>query len=112
VHVHRIGDCSAPDASSAGPHFNPEGHEHALPPRDARHLGDLGNMLVRADGTGRLEIVVEGATLERDDPHSLLNRAIIFHAEQDTGEGESGEAGGRLACGEIGVDPNAPVASR
>ena len=26
VHIHEKGDCSAPDASSAGPHFNPGGH--------------------------------------------------------------------------------------
>src|SRR3974390_877740 len=30
-HIHQFGDCSAPDAMSAGGHYNPEGHPHALP---------------------------------------------------------------------------------
>src|SRR5689334_21079773 len=27
-HIHEKGDCSAPDASSAGGHFNPSNHKH------------------------------------------------------------------------------------
>ena len=27
-HVHEFGDCSAPDAASAGGHFNPKKHQH------------------------------------------------------------------------------------
>ena len=30
-HVHEKGDCSAPDATSAGGHFNPENHKHGAP---------------------------------------------------------------------------------
>src|SRR6187200_3059063 len=30
-HIHEKGDCSAPDASSAGGHFNPTGMPHAGP---------------------------------------------------------------------------------
>jgi Cu/Zn superoxide dismutase len=29
-HIHQYGDCSAPDATSAGSHYNPEGHQHGL----------------------------------------------------------------------------------
>src|SRR5262245_58543999 len=28
MHIHQFGDCSAPDAMSAGGHYNPEGHQH------------------------------------------------------------------------------------
>ena len=28
VHIHEKGDCSAPDATSAGSHFNPTGEAH------------------------------------------------------------------------------------
>src|SRR5262245_45946285 len=28
MHIHQFGDCSAPDAMSAGGHYNPEGHPH------------------------------------------------------------------------------------
>jgi Cu-Zn family superoxide dismutase len=31
AHFHEKGDCSAPDAKSAGEHFNPDGHKHGFP---------------------------------------------------------------------------------
>lgn len=103
VHIHEKADCSAEDASSAGDHFNPEGHDHGLPTvADQRHLGDLGNMGATApDGKGLLEIVVPGANLKPDDPHSFLNRALVIHADEDTGAQPSGGAGARVGCAEI-----------
>jgi superoxide dismutase, Cu-Zn family len=100
VHVHETGDCSAPDASSAGEHFDPTGQPHGIPPATPRHLGDLGNLEVGADG-GQLEILVPGATLAQGDRMSLLDRAIIVHESADSGAQPSGDAGGRIGCGEI-----------
>jgi Cu-Zn family superoxide dismutase len=101
THVHETGDCSAPDAKSAGGHFNPGQHAHALPPAGERHLGDLGNIDVGADGTGSLEIVVKGANLKPGDPSSYLGRAIIVHEKLDDGGQPTGNAGGRIGCGVI-----------
>jgi Cu-Zn family superoxide dismutase len=101
THVHETGDCSAPDGASAGGHFNPEGHAHGVPPAQERHLGDLGNIEVGADGTGSTEIVVMGANLEPSDPDSFLNRAIIVHEKRDDGGQPTGNAGGRIGCGVI-----------
>lgn len=101
AHVHETGDCSAPDGSSAGDHYNPGSHPHALPSSEPRHLGDLGNISIGADGTGTLEIVAPGATLKEDDPNSFLGRAIIVHEKQDDGGQPTGNAGGRIGCAEI-----------
>ncbi|MFO0757920.1 MAG: superoxide dismutase family protein [Byssovorax sp.] len=101
THVHETGDCSAPDAKSAGGHFNPDNHPHALPDGE-RHLGDLGNIDIAADGTGRLEITVKGANLTPGDAHSYLGRAIIVHEKQDDGGQPVGNAGSRIGCGVIG----------
>ncbi|WP_437622087.1 superoxide dismutase family protein [Sorangium sp. So ce1151] len=101
VHVHETGDCSAPDAKSAGAHYNPENHPHGLPDASARHLGDLGNIEVKADGTGSHEIVAKGANLKQGAPNSFLGRAIIVHEKQDDGGQPSGNAGGRIGCGVI-----------
>jgi superoxide dismutase, Cu-Zn family len=100
LHFHESADCSAADASSAGEHFNPESEPHGLPPAEARHLGDLGNIEVGEQG-GQLEILVPDATLARDDPRSLLERAIVVHAKQDSGAQPSGDAGDRIGCAEI-----------
>ncbi len=101
-HVHETGDCSAPDAKSAGGHFNPEGHKHGLPDGE-RHLGDLGNIEVKADGTGAHEIVAKGANLTAGDAKSFLGKAIVVHEKQDDGGQPTGNAGGRIGCGVIPV---------
>ena len=106
AHVHESGDCSAPDASSAGDHFNPSVNPHALPMNTPRHLGDLGNVNVAADGTGEVEIVAPGANLKEGDPNSFLGRAIIVHEKRDDGGQPSGNAGGRIGCGVVDSGPS------
>ena len=102
-HIHEKGDCSAADAASAGSHYNPGGHDHALPPAEKRHLGDLGNLTVGKDGKGTLEIIVPNANLTPGDPNSFTGRAIIIHAKKDDGGQPVGNAGGRIGCGVIGT---------
>jgi superoxide dismutase, Cu-Zn family len=101
AHIHQKGDCSAKDASSAGDHFNPEGHPHARPPDEPRHLGDLGNIGITPEGVGALEIVVKGANLKPGDPKSFLDRSIIIHEKKDDGGQPTGNAGARIGCGVI-----------
>ena len=103
VHIHEKGDCSAPDATSAGDHFNPEGHPHALPATEPRHVGDLGNIEVREDGSGHLDAVAPRGTLRAGEPRSFRGRSIIVHAKPDDGSQPSGAAGARIGCGEIGA---------
>ena len=43
-HVHEKGDCSAPDATSAGGHFNPETKMHGVPDSGMNHAGDMPNI--------------------------------------------------------------------
>src|SRR6476469_6332928 len=40
-HIHEKGDCSAPDAASAGAHFNPPQHKNGGTTTTERHEGDL-----------------------------------------------------------------------
>jgi Cu-Zn family superoxide dismutase len=101
AHIHEKGDCSAKDGSSAGDHFNPEGHKHARPPDEPRHLGDLGNIGITPEGVGVLEIVVKGANLKPGDPKSFLDRSVIIHGKKDDGGQPTGNAGPRIGCGVI-----------
>ena len=101
-HVHETGDCSAPDASSAGDHFNPTDAPHGAPDAAAseRHVGDLGNLEAGADGTARYERTDMVLTL--GGPSSIMGKAVIVHAGQDDFSSQpSGDAGNRLACGVI-----------
>lgn len=103
-HVHETGDCSAPDATSAGGHFDPTGSPHGAPDADQRHVGDLGNVVADADGTVRTSGVDARLTLR--GRHSILDRAVIVHAQRDDLRSQpTGDAGGRLGCGVIRVVP-------
>ncbi len=102
AHFHEKGDCSAPDGKSAGDHFNPEKHEHALPAgKPMRHLGDMGNIEIGKDGKGALSLEIGGANLKVGDAKSLRGRAIIIHEKKDDGGQPTGNAGGRTGCGVV-----------
>ena len=102
IHVHQFGDCSAPDGTSAGGHYNPEGHDHGLPTQASRHAGDLGNLTANEDGVAHYEITVDNISVA-GAKNPVLGRAVIIHATADTGEQPTGAAGARLACGVIGI---------
>ena len=104
VHVHEKGDCSNLAGQSMGSHFAPDSDQHALPSEGAeRHLGDLGNIVVAADGNGRLEIKVPDASLDPNAPTTFVGRALVVHSGEDTGSAQqpSGGSGPPMACGVI-----------
>jgi Cu-Zn family superoxide dismutase len=99
-HIHEKGDCSAPDASSAGGHFNPTAMPHAGPEDHSRHVGDFGNL--EADASGSAHYSRSFAELKLDGDASILGKAVIVHAKADDLKTQpSGDAGGRVACGVI-----------
>lgn len=101
IHIHEFGDCSAPDASSAGGHYNPEGHQHGLLAQEVRHAGDLGNLKADAKGVAHLDVTVEHVTINGSH-NPILGHGVIVHAKQDDGGQPTGNAGARVACGVIG----------
>jgi superoxide dismutase, Cu-Zn family len=101
IHLHEKGDCSAPDFSSAGGHFNPANAPHGCPGDDIRHAGDFGNIEIHPDGTGALDITTDLITLD-DGPKSALGKAVILHEGQDDCTTQpSGNSGARIACGVV-----------
>ncbi len=100
-HIHEFGDCTSPDAMSAGGHFNPEKKPHGSPHGDERHVGDLGN--IKADENGRAEIHLMDKVIKLHGPHSIIGRSVIVHAKPDDFSQPVGNAGGRVACGVIGI---------
>jgi Cu-Zn family superoxide dismutase len=109
IHVHEFGDCSAPDATSAGSHYNPESHPHGLPSTAERHAGDLGNLTADAQGKAHYEIEITNASIA-GPKNPILGRSVIVHEKLDDGGQPVGNAGARLACGVVGLaKPPAPA---
>lgn len=100
-HIHEKGDCSAPDATSAGGHFNPDGNPHAHPGNAKHHAGDMHNL--KADSKGEATASFEIDTVRVDGgKHGIVDRAVIVHAQPDDFTTQpTGNAGGRIACGII-----------
>jgi superoxide dismutase, Cu-Zn family len=104
VHVHAVGKCEAPAFTSAGGHFNPAQKKHGYKSPEGAHAGDLPNMLVAKDGTGRFESFTDGMTL-KPGATSVFDKdgsALVIHAGVDDNVTDpTGNAGDRAACGII-----------
>lgn len=112
-HVHETGDCSAPDATSAGGHFNPEGRAHGRVGAGEHHVGDTDNLMADDTGVATVNTRLEGATLGDGAPTDILGRAVIVHADADDYATQpTGNAGSRLACGVIEQTGNAGQAAQ
>ena len=103
-HIHEKGDCSAADASSAGPHFNPSAAPHGKAESGAHHAGDMDNVVANAEGVVNLDVHVSGVTLGGGAANDIAGRALVVHAAPDDYTSQpAGNAGARVACGVITV---------
>lgn len=100
-HVHERGDCSAPDAMSAGGHFNPTGVAHGTFDHPPHHAGDLPNL--KADDKGEVHTSFEVTYLSVGSGGSdVAGRSVILHRDADDYTSQpAGNSGPRIACGVI-----------
>ncbi|XP_010267263.2 PREDICTED: superoxide dismutase [Cu-Zn], chloroplastic [Nelumbo nucifera] len=108
-HLHEYGDTTN-GCISTGAHFNPNNMTHGAPEDEVRHAGDLGNIVANADGVA--EAIIVDSQIPLTGPNSVVGRAFVVHElEDDLGKGghelslTTGNAGGRLACGVVGLTP-------
>lgn len=100
-HVHEKGDCSAPDAMSAGGHFNPGGQPHGHPGQGVRHAGDMPNLAADAQGRARLTWTTDALSVAAG-PASVIGRGVVIHRDPDDYRSQpAGNSGPRLACGVV-----------
>jgi superoxide dismutase, Cu-Zn family len=99
-HIHAVGKCEAP-FTSAGGHFNPDGHKHGLMAGPG-HAGDMPNLHIPQSGELTVEILNTAVTLEKGKPNSVFDAdgsAIVIHAGPDDYKSDpAGNAGDRIAC--------------
>jgi len=101
-HVHESGDCSAPDASSAGGHFSAAGMSHGDPASDSHHTGDMPNQTADAQGRIDVNVLLEGVEYGTGSATDIANRALVLHQKADDYTSQpAGDSGPRIACGVI-----------
>ena len=104
-HVHEKGDCSKPDFSSAGSHFNPTSQPHGRASKPQHHAGDSDNLVANAEGTATVNAHFNGVVLGGGASNDIIGKAIVVHADPDDYTSQpSGNAGSRIACGVINAD--------
>jgi Cu-Zn family superoxide dismutase len=102
VHIHEFGDCSAPDGSSAGGHWNPTEEDHGKWGDAPHHLGDIGNLTVGEDGKAALTLTTDRWSMGSGETNDILEKSVIVHASADDFTTQpTGAAGGRIGCGVI-----------
>ncbi len=130
-HVHQYGDVRFTDSlASMGAHFVPncvppdmdvdnsgnliesenvcaQDAKHGLPPSVERQPGDMGNIVIQADGTpdtasSRLTIGQSKMSLS-DGLRSIVGRTVVVHRNRDDGSQPFGNAGMPEAYGVIGL---------
>jgi Cu-Zn family superoxide dismutase len=104
IHIHTVGKCEGPAFTSAGGHFNPASKKHGKDNPEGPHAGDLLNVEVAADGTGKAALTDPNVTLG-EGPNSLFHEggtALVIHEKADDYKTDpSGNSGARIACGVI-----------
>lgn len=96
-YIHELGDCSR-RGTRVGRHLDPTKAKHGPPSASTRHAGDLGDLLVDADGNASFAMSTDSVVMEDGRPDSILRRAIVIHARKDDRRGSGGAA---IACGVI-----------
>ena len=100
-HVHEKGDCSAPDAMSAGGHFNPTGKPHGSPDAPDHHVGDMPMLHADASGNATLTTDLSGLTIG-SGATDIVGKSVIVHKDPDDYKTQpTGNSGARVACGVI-----------
>lgn len=107
VHFHAVGDCSDAKFMASGGHLNhAQGDEkapHGLLNPDGPDFGDLPNLYVHEDGTGKAEMFSALVSFDGQDGRAALfdadGAAIVIHEAADDHVSQPiGGAGARVAC--------------
>lgn len=104
IHLHDEADCSSGDGMSTGGHWNPTDEKHGKwNDHDGYHAGDIGNLESDENGNATITFSTDQWCIDcDDDTKNIIGTGIIVHEDLDDFKTQpTGNAGGRIACGEI-----------
>jgi len=103
IHIHEKSDCSAPDGTSAGGHWNPTFKKHGKWGAGEYHKGDIGNFTADEKGNGTITLTTDEWCIGCEDAtKDILGKGLIVHQGTDDFTSQpAGNAGARVACSAI-----------
>ncbi|MEX0996484.1 MAG: superoxide dismutase family protein [Flavobacteriaceae bacterium] len=104
IHLHEKADCSAPDGTSTGGHWNPTFEQHGKwGDAEGYHKGDIGNFKADENGNGMIHFETDQWCIGcEDETKNIVGKAVIVHQGIDDFVTQpTGDAGGRISCGGI-----------
>lgn len=104
IHIHEKSDCSAPDGTSTGGHWNPTNQPHGKwGTETGYHKGDIGNFTADAQGNGHVMFSTNEWCIGcEDETKNIVGKGVIVHAGTDDFTTQpTGDAGGRVSCAGI-----------
>lgn len=107
MHIHEIGDCShLLKFKKSGDHIMSHQKPHGFMHPGGPHSGDLPNVIVRQDGTAKIQLYSTTTSVNGTGEKSVLldkdGSALIIHLDEDDHFTQpSGGSGDRIACASL-----------
>ena len=96
-YIHETGNCSSPNAASAGPVWNAPGSAPG-----ARRSGQLPEIVARQQENASLDAKVTGLSVGTGAPNDVVGHSVVVHGKLDPDpKPEFGVVNDWLACGVI-----------
>lgn len=97
LHIHETGNCSSPNAASAGPVWNAKSS-----PPGSRRSGELPNVVVRHEENASLDVQVAGLSVGTGAANDVIGHSVVVHGKVDPDpKPDYGVVNDWLACGVI-----------
>lgn len=96
LYIHEVGNCSSPNAASAGPVWNVPGNT------SGRRTGELRQLRVGSEGHAEFSYSLSDISVGTGRPNDVIGHSVVVHATVDPDpKAEFGVRNGWLACGVI-----------
>ena len=98
IYIHENGNCSSPNAASAGPVWQIPGA-----PPGAKRAGDLPELWAGTESNAAMQATLSGLTVGDGKPTDVVGHAVVVHSgiDRDPKPQFGGVPNGWLACGVI-----------
>ena len=95
LYIHAVGNCSSPNAASAGPVWNLTGNT-------GKRTGELPQLQAGTEGRADLSATLSNVSVNTGQPNDVIGHSVVVHADVDPDpKPEFGVRNGWVACGVI-----------